>query len=68
MKKSVGDEAAARGRRISDESLATSPIFFASAPAQESARYFFPIFPSVLLVTLGPAVIMMMTQLRNMMN
>jgi len=45
MKKSVGDEAAARGRRISDESLATSPIFFASAPAQESARYFFPIFP-----------------------
>jgi tight adherence protein C len=45
--------------------------------AQESARkigvklifpVFFLIFPSVLLVTLGPAVIMMMTQLRNIMK
>jgi len=45
--------------------------------AQESARkigvklifpVFFLIFPSVLLVTLGPAVIMMMTQLRNMLK
>lgn len=45
--------------------------------AQEAARkigvklifpVFFLIFPSVLLVTLGPAVIMMMTQLHNMMK
>jgi tight adherence protein C len=43
--------------------------------AQESARkvsvklifpIFFLIFPSVLLVTLGPAVILLMTQLKNM--
>jgi len=45
--------------------------------AQESARkigvklifpVFFLIFPSVLLVTLGPAVIMMMAELKNMMK